>query len=52
MFIFGFFFPALQSPLALLIGALIGFLLPRFWLNRRKNGRLNASTSSSRTRSP
>src|SRR6185312_2494553 len=41
MFIFGFFFPALQSPLALLIGALIGFLLPRFWLNRRKNGRLN-----------
>ena len=42
MFIFGFFFPALQSPLALLIGALIGFLLPRFWLNRRKNGRLNA----------
>ena len=42
MFIFGFFFPALQSPLALLIGMLIGFLLPRFWLNRRKNGRLNA----------
>ena len=24
------------------IGALIGFLLPRFWLNRRKSGRLNA----------
>jgi tight adherence protein B len=42
MFIFSFFFPALGSPIALLIGALIGFLLPRFWLNRRKNGRLNA----------
>jgi tight adherence protein B len=42
MFIFGFFFPALQNPIALLIGALVGFMLPRFWLNRRKNGRLNA----------
>jgi tight adherence protein B len=42
MFIFGFFLPALGSPIALLIGALIGFLLPRFWLNRRKSGRLNA----------
>ena len=42
MFILGFFLPALGSPLALLIGAFIGFLLPRFWLNRRKNGRLNA----------
>jgi tight adherence protein B len=42
MFIFGFFFTALQSPIALLIGALLGFLLPRFWLNRRKGGRLNA----------
>jgi tight adherence protein B len=35
-------FPTLGNPLALLIGALIGFFLPRFWLNRRKNGRLNA----------
>ncbi len=42
MFILSFFFPALGSPIALLIGALIGFLLPRFWLNRRKGGRLNA----------
>jgi tight adherence protein B len=42
MFIFGFFLPALGQPLALLIGAFIGFLLPRFWLNRRKGGRLNA----------
>jgi tight adherence protein B len=42
MVIFGFFFPALHSPLALLIGGLIGFLIPRFWLGRRKGGRLNA----------
>ncbi len=42
MYIFGFFFTALQQPIALLIGALVGFMLPRFWLNRRKSGRLNA----------
>jgi tight adherence protein B len=42
MFIFGFFLPALGSAVALLIGALIGFMLPRFWLNRRKGGRLGA----------
>ena len=34
--------PALGSPVALLVGALLGFLLPRLWLSRRKNGRLNA----------
>jgi tight adherence protein B len=42
MLIFSFFFPGLGNPIALLVGALIGFLLPRFWLNRRKGGRLNA----------
>ena len=42
MFIFSFFLPALGSPVALLIGALIGFMIPRFWLNRRKGGRLGA----------
>jgi tight adherence protein B len=35
-------FPALASPIALLIGALVGFILPRMWLGRRKAGRLNA----------
>jgi tight adherence protein B len=35
-------FPALRNPLFLLIGALVGFMLPRFWLNRRKSGRLNS----------
>ena len=34
--------PTLGNPLFLLIGGLIGFLLPRFWLSRRKSGRLNA----------
>ena len=34
--------PALRNPLFLIIGALVGFLLPRFWLSRRKSSRLNA----------
>ncbi len=34
--------PALRSPLALLIGAFVGFFLPRFWLGRRRGGRLRA----------
>ncbi len=32
----------LRNPLVLLVGAFIGFLLPRFWLGRRRSGRLNA----------
>ena len=34
--------PALRSPIALLAGALIGFMIPRLWLARRKAGRLSA----------
>jgi tight adherence protein B len=34
--------PTLRNPIALLVGALIGFMLPRFWLGRRKSGRINA----------
>jgi tight adherence protein B len=34
--------PILGHPLALLIGAFIGFTLPRFWLSRRRASRLNA----------
>ncbi len=34
--------PSLGSPISLLMGGLIGFVLPRLWLNRRKSGRLNA----------
>ena len=36
------FLPALRNPLFLLIGLVIGFFLPRFWLARRRNGRLGA----------
>ena len=34
--------PTLGNPLMLLIGAFIGFFIPRLWLNRRKGSRLNA----------
>jgi tight adherence protein B len=34
--------PTLRNPIALLVGMFIGFMLPRFWLGRRKSGRLNA----------
>ena len=40
--VFSIALPALGSPIALLAGALIGFLLPRLWLSRRKSSRLNA----------
>jgi tight adherence protein B len=41
-FVLSFVLPALGNPLFLLIGVLIGFLMPRFWLARRRSGRLNA----------
>ena len=34
--------PAAGQPLFLLVGGFVGFLLPRFWLARRRNGRLGA----------
>jgi len=34
--------PAFHSPLLWLVGGFIGFLLPRFWLARRRNSRLGA----------
>jgi tight adherence protein B len=34
--------PGLRNPIILLIGVLIGFMLPRFWLGRRKSGRMNS----------
>ncbi len=34
--------PTLGNPLFLLIGGFIGFLAPRFWLGRRKSGRLGS----------
>jgi len=42
MFLLSPIVTAFSSPIFLLIGALVGFLLPRFWLARRKNGRLGA----------
>ena len=36
------FLSTLRNPLFLLIGIFIGFLLPRLWLARRRNGRLGA----------
>jgi tight adherence protein B len=42
MLAFSLVFPALGNPLVLLIGALIGFFIPRWWLGRRKSSRLNA----------
>jgi tight adherence protein B len=34
--------PGLGNPVILLVGGLIGFMLPRMWLGRRKATRLNA----------
>jgi len=34
--------PTLGNPIFLLVGALIGFLAPRYYVSRRKNGRLSA----------
>jgi tight adherence protein B len=36
------FLAAFQSPLIWVIGAVVGFFLPRLWLGRRKSGRLNS----------
>ena len=42
MFMLSVVFPTLGNPLVLLVGALVGFFIPRFWLNRRKSGRLGS----------
>ena len=42
MFFIGFVVPSFRSPLILLLGGLIGFMAPRFWLNNRKSSRLKA----------
>jgi tight adherence protein B len=42
MLFLSLFLPALRNPLFLLIGIFIGFMLPRLWLARRRNGRLGA----------
>jgi tight adherence protein B len=42
MLILSIVFPTLGNPIVLVVGLLIGFMLPRFWLGRRKSGRLNS----------
>jgi len=42
MVLLSFFIPTLGNPIFVLIGGLIGFMIPRIWLGRRKSGRLNA----------
>src|SRR5436190_13914344 len=42
MYLVGFVLPSLQNPILLLFGLLLGFMGPRFWLGRRKSGRLKA----------
>ena len=42
MFLLGFLVSSLQNPLVLLLGLILGFMIPRFWLNNRKSGRLKA----------
>jgi tight adherence protein B len=34
--------PTLGNPIVILVGGLVGFFLPRFWLGRRRSGRLNS----------
>ncbi len=41
-FALGFVITSLQSPIALIGGAVLGFFAPRIWLGRRISGRLNA----------
>ncbi len=42
MVLLSFFISSLGNPIFVLIGGLIGFMIPRIWLGRRKSGRLNA----------
>jgi tight adherence protein B len=41
MFAGSIVFPVLGNPFLLLVGGLIGFAIPRFWLGRRRSSRLN-----------
>jgi tight adherence protein B len=41
MMFLGIFLQAFRSPIIIVFGALIGFMIPRFWLNHRKSSRLS-----------
>jgi tight adherence protein B len=45
LFVVGIFVPSLRHPLVLLIGLLVGIVIPRFWLNFRKSSRIKAFNS-------
>lgn len=42
MYLAGFALPTLQNPVILLIGGVVGFFLPRWYVRRRQGKRLNA----------
>ena len=42
MYLAGFAFPALQNPILLLVGFVVGWFLPRWYVRRRQGKRLNA----------
>jgi tight adherence protein B len=41
MFLAGFALPALQNPIILLVGGVVGFFLPRWYVHRRQGKRIN-----------
>jgi tight adherence protein B len=41
MMVLGIVLPSFRNPLLLVVGLLIGFMVPRFWLNHRKSSRLS-----------
>ncbi len=42
MWLLSFAVVGLGNPLIMVVGGFVGFMLPRFWLGRRRSGRLNA----------
>jgi tight adherence protein B len=45
MLLLGVVLPAFRNPIVLIIGFLVGVIVPRFWLNFRKSSRLKAFNS-------
>jgi len=45
MGLLGIVLPAFRSPIVLIIGFVVGLIIPRFWLNYRKSSRIKAFNS-------